>query len=56
MVPNSCATHALLSVLLNCPNIHLGNTLSRLKAHTTGMNPENKVSYFLSSLIIILIF
>ena len=43
MVPNSCATHALLSVLLNCPNIHLGNTLSRLKTHTIGMNPENKV-------------
>uniref|UniRef100_A0A1B6CEQ9 Ubiquitin carboxyl-terminal hydrolase n=1 Tax=Clastoptera arizonana TaxID=38151 RepID=A0A1B6CEQ9_9HEMI len=42
MVPNSCATHSLLSVLLNCHNIHLGNTLSRLKAHTSGMCPENK--------------
>uniref|UniRef100_A0A1B6LTB0 Ubiquitin carboxyl-terminal hydrolase n=1 Tax=Graphocephala atropunctata TaxID=36148 RepID=A0A1B6LTB0_9HEMI len=42
MVPNSCATHSLLSVLLNCPNIHLGSTLSRLKAHTYGMCPENK--------------
>lgn len=42
MVPNSCATHALLSVLLNCPNIHLGETLSRLKQHTSGMCPENK--------------
>lgn len=42
MVPNSCATHSLLSVLLNCPNIHLGTTLSRLKAHTQGMCPENK--------------
>ncbi|CAH0393632.1 unnamed protein product [Bemisia tabaci] len=42
MVPNSCATHSLLSVLLNCPNIHLGETLSRLKAHTSGMCPENK--------------
>ncbi|XP_014206522.1 ubiquitin carboxyl-terminal hydrolase calypso [Copidosoma floridanum] len=42
VVPNSCATHALLSVLLNCPNIHLGNTLTRLKQHTTGMSPENK--------------
>ncbi|XP_077290471.1 ubiquitin carboxyl-terminal hydrolase calypso [Arctopsyche grandis] len=42
MVPNSCATHALLSVLLNCPNIHLGDTLSRLKMHSTGMSPENK--------------
>ncbi|XP_031787620.1 ubiquitin carboxyl-terminal hydrolase calypso isoform X2 [Nasonia vitripennis] len=42
VVPNSCATHALLSVLLNCPSIHLGTTLSRLKVHTTGMCPENK--------------
>lgn len=44
MVPNSCATHALISVLLNCPNIHLGGTLNRLKLHTLGMCPENKVS------------
>ncbi|KAL0124492.1 hypothetical protein PUN28_006380 [Cardiocondyla obscurior] len=42
VVPNSCATHALLSVLLNCPSIHLGTTLSRLKMHTSGMCPENK--------------
>ncbi|KOB70360.1 Ubiquitin carboxyl-terminal hydrolase, partial [Operophtera brumata] len=42
MVPNSCATHALLSILLNCPNLHLGETLSRLKHHTLCMNPENK--------------
>ncbi|KAK6640983.1 hypothetical protein RUM44_012682 [Polyplax serrata] len=42
MVPNSCATHALLSVLLNCPKIQLGDTLTRLKAHTVGMTPENK--------------
>lgn len=42
MVPNSCATHALISILLNCPSIHLGDTLSRLKAHTHGMSPENK--------------
>ncbi|CAI6354490.1 unnamed protein product [Macrosiphum euphorbiae] len=42
MIPNSCATHALLSILLNCPNIHLGETLERLKEQTRGMNPENK--------------
>lgn len=42
MVPNSCATHALLSVLLNCPQIFLGPTLARLKEHTANMNPENK--------------
>ncbi|XP_073844846.1 ubiquitin carboxyl-terminal hydrolase calypso [Musca autumnalis] len=44
VVPNSCATHALLSVLLNCDesDIHLGDTLGRLKSHTKGMSPENK--------------
>lgn len=42
VVPNSCATHALLSVLLNCSDIPLGDTLSRLKTHTKGMGPENK--------------
>lgn len=42
VVPNSCATHALLSVLLNCADLHLGETLSRLKTHTKCMSPENK--------------
>ncbi|KAG5894632.1 hypothetical protein JTB14_026163 [Gonioctena quinquepunctata] len=42
MVPNSCATHALISILLNCPTIHLGETLARLKTHTYGMSPDNK--------------
>lgn len=44
VVPNSCATHALLSVLLNCSEteLHLGETLGRLKSHTKGMSPENK--------------
>jgi ubiquitin carboxyl-terminal hydrolase BAP1 len=43
VVPNSCATHALLSVLMNCSNLTLGSTISRLKEHTSGMSPENKV-------------
>lgn len=42
MVPNSCATHALVSVLLNCADLHLGTTLERLRQHTRGMSPENK--------------
>ncbi len=42
IVPNSCATHALLSILLNCSNIDLGDTLGRLKNHTKDMTPENK--------------
>ncbi|WAR24971.1 BAP1-like protein [Mya arenaria] len=42
MIPNSCATHALLSVLLNCEKVSLGETLANLKADSTNMNPENK--------------
>lgn len=42
IVPNSCATHSLLSILLNCSKIHLGSTLTRLKEHTRNMSPENK--------------
>lgn len=42
LVPNSCATHALLSILLNCSKLELGETLTRLKTHTKGMSPENK--------------
>jgi len=42
MIPNSCATHALVSVLLNCPSLELGSTLSKLKSHVQGMSPENK--------------
>lgn len=42
IVPNSCATHALLSILLNCSNIDLGSTLTRMKNHTIDMTPENK--------------
>ncbi|XP_066528036.1 ubiquitin carboxyl-terminal hydrolase BAP1 isoform X2 [Hoplias malabaricus] len=42
LIPNSCATHALLSVLLNCSGVELGNTLSRIKAFTKGFSPESK--------------
>ncbi len=42
IIVNSCATHALLSVLLNCPDIELGSSLSRLKSLTFGMDPETK--------------
>ncbi|XP_022649371.1 ubiquitin carboxyl-terminal hydrolase BAP1-like [Varroa jacobsoni] len=43
IVPNSCATHSLLSILLNCPpDIELGPALTRLKMSTLGMTPENK--------------
>ena len=42
VIPNSCATHALVSILLNCPGIELGDTLSELKTHTRGMAPDIK--------------
>ncbi|KAI1309084.1 Ubiquitin carboxyl-terminal hydrolase calypso [Halotydeus destructor] len=42
IIPNSCATHALLSVLLNCSTVELGPLLARIKEHTKDMNPENK--------------
>nr|XP_015203551.1 PREDICTED: ubiquitin carboxyl-terminal hydrolase BAP1 [Lepisosteus oculatus] len=42
LIPNSCATHALLSVLLNCNNVDLGLTLSRMKEFTKGFSPESK--------------
>ncbi|CAB1354146.1 unnamed protein product [Coregonus sp. 'balchen'] len=40
LIPNSCATHALLSVLLNCSGVELGTTLSRMKTFTKGFGPE----------------
>lgn len=42
LIPNSCATHALLSVLLNCSGVELGITLSRMRAFTKGFGPESK--------------
>lgn len=43
VIPNSCATHALLSVLLNCDErVKLGETLSKLKEFSKGMGPEDK--------------
>ncbi|CAG0890244.1 unnamed protein product [Cyprideis torosa] len=42
IVANSCATHALLSVLLNVQGLSLGPILTKLKNHTHGMAPEDK--------------
>ena len=42
IIPNSCATHALISILLNCPQLELGSTLTNLRCHVAGMSPENK--------------
>ena len=42
MIPNSCATHALISILMNCPEVELGPTLANLRAHTDQLDPETK--------------
>lgn len=42
IINNSCATHALLSVLLNCEDIDLGPNLTRLKKFSKGLDPESK--------------
>ncbi len=42
IINNSCATHSLLSVLLNCSNVDLGPVLSRLQEFTRGLDPESK--------------
>ncbi|XP_021370344.1 ubiquitin carboxyl-terminal hydrolase BAP1-like isoform X2 [Mizuhopecten yessoensis] len=42
VIPNSCATHALLSVLLNNDRVKLGSTLSKLKDFSKNMSPEDK--------------
>ena len=42
IINNSCATHALLSVLLNCEDVDLGPNLTRLKHFSKGLDPESK--------------
>ena len=42
IINNSCATHALLSVLLNCEDVDLGPNLTRLKKFSKGLDPESK--------------
>ena len=42
IIQNSCATHALLSILLNCQGVNVGPTLLNLKRFTEGMGPESK--------------
>lgn len=42
IIPNSCASHALLSVLLNIPDITLGYTLTQLRDSCKGYDSETK--------------
>ncbi|XP_065909209.1 ubiquitin carboxyl-terminal hydrolase BAP1-like isoform X2 [Dysidea avara] len=50
IMPNSCATHALLSVLLNCDDIELGPRLTEMKEFCRGLDPETKGYTIASSL------
>ncbi|OQV24867.1 putative Ubiquitin carboxyl-terminal hydrolase BAP1 [Hypsibius exemplaris] len=41
-VDNACATYAALAILLNSPNLPLGERLTAFKEFTANMNPEAK--------------
>ncbi|VEL24896.1 unnamed protein product [Protopolystoma xenopodis] len=42
VVPNSCATHALLSILMNRPELDLGLMLTEFRKATKRLSPETK--------------
>ncbi|XP_066912725.1 ubiquitin carboxyl-terminal hydrolase calypso-like [Clytia hemisphaerica] len=44
IIPNSCASHALLSVLLNVPDVSLGYTLKQLRDSCKGFDSETTCS------------
>lgn len=40
VIPNSCATNALLSILLNSANVNLGSFLKKFQLECNKMTPE----------------